>query len=270
VLAPILRRERDARAVMPGAAGNGVMEGTDWLLMLARDGTVEAVDGGAPTSWLARRVEDCADLPEAVKGAARKLLRDLAQPLAGTLLRRARVAPEAPGEPSFTLLAVEGILVRPAETALGPLVQRALDPLVRQAEAELVSLEIDLAGEAPQTLSIDADKIAWALAAVVGNALRYMRRGDGAMPGGNIRVRAARSAARRMVSITVQDDGPGIPPSVQPWLLAPDPSTGRAAGIGLRLVHDIVAAHGGGMVIKSSSEPSQRGTTVTLWLPVRG
>jgi signal transduction histidine kinase len=245
------------------------MEGTDWLLMLARDGTVEAVDGGAPTSWPARRVEECAGLPETVKSTARKLLRDLTQPLSGTVLRRVRVPPEAPGEPSFTLIAVEGILIRPAEAALAPLVRRALEPLVRQAEAELISLEIDLADEAPQKVSIDADKIAWALGAVVGNALRYVRRGDGAMPGGNIRVRAAHNAAQRMVSITVQDDGPGIPPSVRPWLLTPDPATGRAAGIGLRLVHDIVAAHGGGMVIKSSPEPSQRGTTVTLWLPVR-
>ena len=72
-----------------------------------------------------------------------------------------------------------------------------------------------------------------------------------------------------MINVTVEDDGLGIPHSVRPWLFEPDPETGRAAGVGLRLVHDIVAAHGGGMVIKSSSEPRERGTAVTLWLPVR-
>jgi len=245
------------------------MDGTDWLLMLNRDGTVEAVDGGAPASWLSRRVDDCAGLPEGVKTAARKLLRDLAQPLAGTLLRRVRVGPEGPTAPSFTLVTVEAILIRPAEVALTPLIRRALSPLAKQAEAERVTLHLDLPDEALLEASLDADKIAWALSAVVGNALRYVGRGDGAMPGGNIRVHATRNASQRMINITVQDDGPGIPVSVRPWLLEPDPKTGRAAGIGLRLVHDIVAAHGGGMVIKSSADPSERGTTVTLWLPMR-
>ena len=245
------------------------MEGTDWLLMLSRDGTVEAVDGGAPASWVSRRVDDCAGLPEEVRGAARKLVRELSQPLAGTLLRRVRVGADAPGSPSFTLIAVEAIPIRPAEIALAPLIRRALEPLARQAAAELVSLQLDLGDEATLSVSIDADKLAWALGAIVGNALRYVRRGDGVTPGGHVRVRVAHSAVQRMVNITVQDDGPGIPASVRPWLLQPDPKTGRAAGIGLRLVHEIVAAHGGGMVIKSSAEPSERGTAVTLWLPVR-
>jgi hypothetical protein len=51
-------------------------------------------------------------------------------------------------------------------------------------------------------------------------------------------------------------------------LLAPD--AGEAAGVSLRLVHEVVGAHGGGMVIKSSTAPEDRGTAVTLWLPVRG
>jgi len=37
----------------------------------------------------------------------------------------------------------------------------------------------------------------------------------------------------------------------------------------LRLVHDIVGAHGGGTVIKSSTAPEDWGTAVTLWIPVR-
>jgi signal transduction histidine kinase len=244
------------------------MDDTDWLLMLNPDGAVEAVEGGAPSSWVSRRVDDCAGLPDEVRRAARKLVRDLGQPSSGTLLRRVRIGAEGPGRPTFTLIAVEAIPVRRAEVLLAPLIHRALEPLTRQAAAELVSLQLDLGDEAALSVSIDEDKLAWALAAVVGNALRYVRRGDGVMPGGNVRVRATFSASPRMVNITVQDDGPGIPASVRPWLLQPDPVTGRAAGIGLRLVHEIVAAHGGGMVIKSSADPSARGTTVTLWLPV--
>ncbi len=213
------------------------MDETDWLLMLSPDGTVEAVDGGAPSSWVSRRADECAGLPDEVRRAARKLVRDLTQPPAAPLLRRVRVRAEVPGRPSFTLIAVEAIPVRRAEVLLAPLIRRALSPLLRQAAAERVSLELDLGDEASLSVSIDEDKLAWALSAVVGNALRYVRRGDGVLPGGNVRVRATSSAGPRMVSITVQDDGPGIPASVRPWLLQPDPATGRAAGIGLRLVH---------------------------------
>lgn len=241
----------------------------DWLLMLNRDGLVEAVDGGAPRSFIARRVDECRGLPDAVVTAARQLVRELSQPSAGSLLRRVRVPPEHPGAPSFTLLSVEAILVRPEEIALGPTLLRWLDPLERQATSAGITLAIELADDLPAQLSLDADKVGWALTTLVGNALRYVRRGGGAMPGGNVRVRASCSAAQRMVSVTVHDDGPGIPTSMRPFLLAPNPATGQAAGVALRLVHEVVAAHGGGMVIKSSTDPDERGTTVTLWLPVR-
>ena len=227
--------------------------------------------GGRGAGDLARgRADDCAGLPDRVKSAARKLVRDLGQPSAGPCCAGCGWAPSEPEAPSFTLVTVEAIPIRPAGAGLAALVRRALEPLFSsQAAAELVSLQLDLPDEAPLATSLDAEKIAWALCALVGNALRYVRRGDGGMPGGHIRVRAAHGVAQRMINLTVQDDGPGIPAGVRPWLFEPDPKTGRAAGVGLRLVHDIVAAHGGGMVIKSSAEPSERGTTVTLWLPVR-
>ena len=60
----------------------------------------------------------------------------------------------------------------------------------------------------------------------------------------------------------------GCPPPCAAGSSEEDPETGQAAGIALRLVHDVVAAHGGGMVIKSSTDLGDRGTSVTLWLPV--
>ncbi len=88
------------------------------------------------------------------------------------------------------------------------------------------------------------------------------------MQGGQIIVQLAHKAAQRMISIHVEDDGDGMPPGVRRWLLEQDPETGHAAGVALRLVHDVVAAHGGGMVIKTSTDLGDRGTSVTLWLPV--
>jgi signal transduction histidine kinase len=241
----------------------------DWLLLVNRDGLVEAVDGGAPHMWIRRRIDECSGLPEAVRSAARALVRELAQPRVDTLVRRIAIPAERPDAPSYTLLAVEAILVRPTEVVLAPFLHRALEPLARQAEAAAVTLRIEMGTDVPARVAVDAPKISWVVTALVGNALRYVRRGRGGMPGGHIGVRVAHGAPQRMLSITVEDDGPGMEADVQSRLLAPNVD-GDATGVSLRLVHDVVAAHGGGMVIKSSSAPEDRGTAVTLWLPVRG
>jgi signal transduction histidine kinase len=244
------------------------MANPDWLLMLGRDGTIESVEGGAPESWVSRRVEECG-VPDEVKSAARRLVRDLARPSPHSLVRRVRVEPHQPEAPSYTLLAVEGILLRPAEVAFEPLIRGALQPLVRQAEGSGVSLRIEAQADLPARISIDAAKIAWAVTALVGNALRYVRRGSATRPGGDVGVMLAHSAAQDMVSITVEDDGPGIPADVQARLLVSSADCDRGTGVSLLLVHEVVGAHGGGMVIKSSTAPEDRGTAVTLWIPVR-
>jgi signal transduction histidine kinase len=244
------------------------MDTPDWLLLVSRDGVVEAVDGGAPAAWVSRRIDACCGLADAVKSAARKLVRDLSQPLSTTLVRRVRV--ESPGSesPSVTLLAVEAILLRPDEVPFAPLLRKALEPLAHQAEGMGVSLRVEAESDLPARISIDGSKIVWAVTTLVGNALRYLRRGGATLPGGHVGVTLGHSAAQRMVSITVEDDGPGISTEVQAKLLGAD--AGEATGVSLRLVHEVVAAHGGGMVIKSSTAPESRGTAVTLWLPVRG
>lgn len=240
-------------------------EDDDWLLLIGADGLVQAVDGGAPASWVMRHVNECAGLPAEVQAAARRLARDATQ----AAVRRIRVPRAEPGSPSFTLLAVEAILVRPAEVDVRALIQRALEPLVRQAESSGIGLRIEASSEADLSASLDAPKIVWAVTTLVGNALRYVRRGGLRLPGGHITVRLARAEAPRMLRITVEDDGPGIPSGVLSRLL-PGSGDGDALGVALRLVHEVVIAHRGGMVIKSSSEPEDRGTEITLWLPLGG
>jgi signal transduction histidine kinase len=244
------------------------MHTPDWLLLVSRDGVVEAVDGGAPAAWVSRRIDACSGLPDAVKAAARKLVRDLAQPLSNTLLRRIRIEPPDPESPSVTLLSVEAILLRPDEVAFAPLLRQALEPLAHQAEGMGVSLRVASESDLPARVSLDGSKIVWAVTTLVGNALRYLRRGGSTLPGGHVGVTLGHNPGQRMVSITVEDDGPGISAEVQARLLGDD--AGEATGVSLRLVHEVVAAHGGGMVIKSSTAPENRGTAVTLWLPVRG
>jgi signal transduction histidine kinase len=238
------------------------------MLVLSRDGVVEAALGGAPARWTGRRLEACDALPEAVLQAGRALVRDVAQRVDRAPARRARVPPASAGAPSFTLLLIEAIMLRPCEVDADPLVRRALDPLRGQAEAARVSLRIEADPELP-AIWVDPPKIAWVVTALVGNALRYVRRGGATMPGGNVVVRLSHAAGRPMFGLTVEDDGPGMPPGVQSRLLASS-AEGDATGVSLRLVHEVVCAHGGGMVIKSSAAREDCGTTVTVWLPICG
>jgi two-component system NtrC family sensor kinase len=70
--------------------------------------------------------------------------------------------------------------------------------------------------------------------------------------GGRIRVRAR--GVDGGVELAVIDDGPGIPPSLQPRLFEPfftTKSEGQGTGLGLSIVHGIVAGHGGAVRVES-------------------
>jgi len=76
--------------------------------------------------------------------------------------------------------------------------------------------------------------------------------------------------ARQWVVLTVRDTGRGMSPEVlrdvfQPFYSTKDPSHG--AGLGLAVVHGIVAKHGG--LVDAESEPGV-GTTIRVYLPWRG
>jgi hypothetical protein len=57
-----------------------------WLVLLRPDGVVEAVDGGAPVTWVGHRLTEIADIPESLKSAASELARS--SPDAGYVHRR--------------------------------------------------------------------------------------------------------------------------------------------------------------------------------------
>lgn len=81
--------------------------------------------------------------------------------------------------------------------------------------------------------------------------------------GGTIRVRLAAEAGR--ITLTITDDGPGIPDSIYPQVFEPFSSTKSVVtglGLGLAIVKDIVVRHGGAVALDTGSG----GTTVTLTL----
>jgi signal transduction histidine kinase len=159
---------------------------------------------------------------------------------------------------------VDCIPLRRRPTDLVSLLTGTIETLQEQARALDVTLGIHApAGLAP--VDVDAEKLAWAVATLVGNAFRYVRRGTRRLPGGSIHVRL--HAGEGVVSVSVEDDGPGIPPDKVARLFVRGQGVTHGTGLALMLMQDILAAHGGTIDVKCQCDAFASGTTVTLRLP---
>ncbi len=156
------------------------------------------------------------------------------------------------------------------ETDVSELLEASLRPLMEQAARSRIELRVATLGEVPG-LRIDREKIAWAVTTLVGNALRYVARGDErGEAGGSVLVHVTRGdPAENMVAISVQDDGPGIPDDKLPFLFERRRGAVHADGLALSLVRQIVAAHGGRIEVETRREPDEHGTSITVLLPIR-
>jgi signal transduction histidine kinase len=149
-------------------------------------------------------------------------------------------------------------------TDLRRVLQGTLEVLRAQAIARDVSLQIEAPADLPP-VRVDAEKIAWAVATLVGNALRYVRHGTLRRPGGSIVVRI--TAEPDAVTIAVEDDGPGIPPDKAANLLRRGAGVTHGTGLALMLIRDVLVAHGGSVDVKTDTDPASSGTTIALRLP---
>jgi heavy metal sensor kinase len=142
---------------------------------------------------------------------------------------------------------------------LVPLLRAVVDLYEELAAAKQLALEVD--ASATLLTTADRGRLNQAITNLVDNAVKYTP------PGGRVVIGAA--ASPEMVSITVNDTGPGIPPEELPriWerLYRGDRSRSeRGFGLGLSLVKAIVEAHGGR--VSATSTPGD-GARFTVDLP---
>ncbi|MFQ5775470.1 MAG: ATP-binding protein [Kiloniellaceae bacterium] len=120
---------------------------------------------------------------------------------------------------------------------------------------------IDLHVEEDMAVPLRREAIRRCLANLIGNAQRHAP---------HVSVRAGRRG--KVVEITVDDDGPGIPPDKREEAFKPfyrldesrNPETG-GVGLGLTIARDVVRNHGGEL---SLEDAPGGGLRARLWLPV--
>jgi len=133
-----------------------------------------------------------------------------------------------------------------------------------QAQKSGISLVLDLPLDF-LTLVADGDRLAQVFTNLVDNALRHTS------PGGRVTLQA--HITHTEMEIRVVDTGSGIPPEAIPHIFErfyqADPSRlggeKHGAGLGLAIVHEILAAHSGRITVRSQEG---LGTTFTVHLPL--
>lgn len=146
-----------------------------------------------------------------------------------------------------------------ASVQLNLVVDRAVTLVAHQLELAQTVLIKDLAPDLPE-VNCDAGQIQQVLIILLSNASEALGRG------GEIRV--ATAAADGGVTLTVSDNGPGIPREIQLQIFEPFFSTKddqHRTGLGLAVAKGIVERHGGTITLRSA--PGQ-GAEFVVQLPL--
>ncbi len=277
-----------ARGVVTGAVSLG-MSTSGRVFTEADIGLVQELAGRAAVALDNARLYEAAQRAVAVRDSFLSLaVHEVRTPLAAALgnaqllIRRTERAHPADERSGRALRMVEGQLRRLANLVdmlldvsrleTGQLsIQRAPLDLaalarraVERAEGSLVTHVLRYDGPVdPLRIEGDAVRLEQVLDNLLQNAAKY------SPPGSTITVQVGQQHERAWIA--VRDEGVGIKPAVVPHLFersyrAPDSST-RAVpgmGIGLYVVREIVAMHGG--TVEVESVPG-KGSTFTVWLP---
>jgi signal transduction histidine kinase len=150
------------------------------------------------------------------------------------------------------------------ETDIARLVKRSADGFKPVAEANGVTLQVELLGTIP-SVNVDAARIRQVTDNLLNNALRHTPRG------GLIKVIVERRNAE--MTVTVRDTGGGISPEhldrVFDRFYRTDTARSRdsgGTGLGLAIVRAIIEEHGGRVTV--TSEGPDTGSNFTFYLPL--
>jgi signal transduction histidine kinase len=161
---------------------------------------------------------------------------------------------------------VEGLLLlaRGDEASGLVLVPIDLAPLVLAVTDEGLALgdrlSLVVEGEGPWVARVDADAVRQVVGVLVDNARRHA-------PGAAVTLRLAEDSTQ--IVVEVADDGPGIAADSLPYIFerfyrGDAARSGRGAGLGLAIAHDLVTGQGG--TIQVTSEVGH-GTTFSIRFP---
>jgi two-component system sensor histidine kinase GlrK len=155
----------------------------------------------------------------------------------------------------------------------GESVDVALDAAVEDeridAEQRGVEIELEKRGDCGSS-RLDPELLERAIANVVRNAVSVSPRG-GTVHVERVIQEPSASAPRGLISITVTDHGPGVPPEIRgrlfdAFITRQVPNSGKSVGVGLglALAREVLRAHGGDLTLVGTSG---QGTTFRLSIP---
>ncbi len=234
------------------------MAKASWLLVVDSCGTVIAVAGGVPERWAGASADDLARAAPHVAALADEAAAAVRSG-APRGLRRASLE-----QADVEVVALPVIALDRAPCQLRTIVERALAPFAREAEGRNVLLCVEDEPDEQVVLDVDVIKITWVITTLVGNSLRFVRSGSRHLPGGTVRVRIRRPVGQAVIE--VEDDGAGIPAHQITRLFDPA-AMGGGTAIALAMARDVIRAHGGSLVVESSTDDERHGTVVRITLP---
>jgi two-component system sensor histidine kinase BaeS len=149
--------------------------------------------------------------------------------------------------------------LRPVDTDLTEIARAALAAQRPQLDSAGLRVDADLATAVP--VRADPDRIHQAVVNLLANAVRYCR------PGDQVTVRASPQPGAAVLEVA--DTGPGIPADDLPHVFdrlwrGQHAGVVAGSGIGLAVVRELVAAHGGTV---TAASPPDGGTIFTIRLP---
>jgi signal transduction histidine kinase len=161
---------------------------------------------------------------------------------------------------SLRELSYQRSAITPAKTRIDQVIRRAIEAI--HARPEFRSAQIALFASDDLEGMFDSRKLERVFFNLILNACEAMNGLDG-----SITIDARR--AENSFEIRIQDNGPGIPASIQNTLFDPFVSFGKpnGTGLGLAIVSKIVQDHAGTVEVEQTSES---GTTVLVQLPLMG